>query len=170
MRESRWRKIRLKSAGNLLKAKKKGMSIAKADTEALLEFNKIKEIWKELALTEWARKQIDEAGPLMEETKVRARLRETTEAKKMMEAYGQPPLVSLEGVKEWMKTAEIGGLSDARAAGGRGTGAGGRVQNEAVFKQGKGRRHFHGLVRGKSGQLRGIENVYPRTDPKRPGG
>ena len=80
-----------------------------ADTEALLEFNKIKEIWKELALTEWARKQIDEAGPLMEETKVRARLRETTEAKKMMEAYGQPPLVSLEGVKEWMKTAEIGG-------------------------------------------------------------
>ena len=80
-----------------------------ADTEALLEFNKIKEIWKELALTEWAREQIDEAGPLMEETKVRARLRETTEARKMMEAYGQPPLVSLEGVKEGMKTAEIGG-------------------------------------------------------------
>ena len=80
-----------------------------ANTEALLEFNKIKEIWKELALTEWARKQIDEAGPLMEETKVRARLRETTEAKKMMEVYGQPPLVSLEGVKEWMKTAKIGG-------------------------------------------------------------
>lgn len=80
-----------------------------ADTEALLEFNKIKEIWKELALTEWARKQIDEAVPLMEETKVRARLRETTEAKKMMEVYGQPPLVSLEGVKEWMKTAKIGG-------------------------------------------------------------
>ena len=80
-----------------------------ADTEALLEFNKIKEIWKELALTEWARKQIDEAVPLMEETKVWARLRETTEAKKMMEVYGQPPLVSLEGVKEWMKTAKIGG-------------------------------------------------------------
>ena len=80
-----------------------------ADTEALLEYNKIKEIWKELALTEWARKQIDEAVPLMEETKVRARLRETTEAKKMMEVYGQPPLVSLEGVKEWMKTAKIGG-------------------------------------------------------------
>lgn len=80
-----------------------------ADTEAVLEFNKIKEIWKELALTEWAREQIDEAGPLMEETKVRARLRETTEAKKMMEVYGQPPLVSLEGVKEWMKTAKIGG-------------------------------------------------------------
>lgn len=36
-----------------------------ADTEAVLEFNKIKEIWKELALTEWAREQIDEAGPLM---------------------------------------------------------------------------------------------------------
>lgn len=80
-----------------------------ADTEAVLEFNKIKEIWKELALTEQAREEIDEAGPLMEETKVRARLRETTEAKKMMEAYGQPPLVSLEGMKEWMKTAKIGG-------------------------------------------------------------
>lgn len=80
-----------------------------ADTEAVLEFNKIKEIWKELALTERAREEIDEAGPLMEETKVRARLRETTEAKKMMETYGQPPLVSLEGVKEWMKTAKIGG-------------------------------------------------------------
>lgn len=80
-----------------------------ADTEAVLEFNKIKELWKELALTERAREEIDEAGPLMEETKVRARLRETTEAKKMMEAYGQPPLVSLDGVKEWMKTAKIGG-------------------------------------------------------------
>ena len=88
-----------------------------ADTEALLEFNKIKEIWKELALTEWARKQIDEAGPLMEETKVRARLRETTEAKKMMEAYGQPPLVSLEGVKEWMKTAESGCLTPEQLEG-----------------------------------------------------
>ena len=72
-------------------------------------YKRQKEIWKELALTEWARKQIDEAVPLMEETKVRARLRETTEAKKMMEVYGQPPLVSLEGVKEWMKTAKIGG-------------------------------------------------------------
>ena len=80
-----------------------------ADTEALLEFNKIKEIWKELALTEWARKQIDEAVPLMEETKVRARLRETTEAKKMMEVYGQPPPVSLEGGKGGPFLSKIGG-------------------------------------------------------------
>lgn len=49
-----------------LKSEEKRRALQMADTEALLEFNKIKEIWKELALTEWARKQIDEAGPLME--------------------------------------------------------------------------------------------------------
>ena len=38
-----------------LKSEEKRRASQMADTEALLEFNKIKEIWKELALTEWAR-------------------------------------------------------------------------------------------------------------------
>ena len=36
-------------------------------TEKILEFDRIKENWKELALTEWARKEIEETLPCLSE-------------------------------------------------------------------------------------------------------
>lgn len=78
-------------------------------TEAILEFDKIKERWKALALTDYAKEKIEKTEPFLSENEVIARLRETTEAKAMIEAYGQPPLVSFNGIREWLNLAEAGG-------------------------------------------------------------
>lgn len=76
--------------------------------ETILEFNKIKEIWKGYAMTDGAKEAIEGAAPMLSESQVLARLRETTEARDMIQRSGQPPLVSLNGIREWMKLAEIG--------------------------------------------------------------
>ena len=77
-------------------------------TEKILEFDKVKEIWRGLALTDSARKKIEETVPLLSEGELLARQRETTEAKMMMEEMGTPPLSTLEGVRELMAVAERG--------------------------------------------------------------
>ena len=75
--------------------------------ETILEFNKIKEIWKGYAMTDGAKEAIEGAAPMLSESQVLARLRETTEARDMIQRSGQPPLVSLSGIREWMRLAEI---------------------------------------------------------------
>lgn len=81
--------------------------------ETILEFNKIKEIWKGYAMTDGAKEAIEGAAPMLSESQVLARLRETTEARDMIQRSGQPPLVSLSGIREWMRLAEIGGCLTA---------------------------------------------------------
>ena len=81
--------------------------------ETILEFNKIKEIWKGYAMTDGAKEAIEGAAPMLSESQVLARLRETTEARDMIQRSGQPPLVSLSGIREWMLLAEIGGCLTA---------------------------------------------------------
>lgn len=77
-------------------------------TERILEFDKIKEIWSALALTDSAKREIRETTPVLSEVELRARLRETTEARTMMEEMGTPPLSAMEGVRELMNVAERG--------------------------------------------------------------
>ena len=81
--------------------------------ETILEFNKKKEIWKGYAMTDGAKEAIEGAAPMLSESQVLARLRETTEARDMIQRSGQPPLVSLSGIREWMRLAEIGGCLTA---------------------------------------------------------
>ncbi len=76
--------------------------------EKTLEFDKIKEIWAEYALTKSAKKQIAEAGPYLEERKLMAALRETTQSRKVLELLGTPPMVSLEGLEEIITIAQKG--------------------------------------------------------------
>ena len=83
--------------------------------ETILEFNKIKEIWKGYAMTDGAKEAIEGAAPMLSESQVLARLRETTEARDMIQRSGQPPLVSLSGIREWMRLAEIGGTRPSGA-------------------------------------------------------
>lgn len=66
--------------------------------ERILEFDKIKEQWAAFALTEAAKQKIAGAEPLLDEIKLKKELRETTEARTLLDKYGNPPLVSLEGV------------------------------------------------------------------------
>ena len=77
-------------------------------TEKIWEFDKIKEIWSALALTDSAKREIRETTPVLSEVELRARLRETTGARTMMEEMGTPPLSAMEGVRELMNVAERG--------------------------------------------------------------
>ncbi len=73
-----------------------------------IEFDKIKEIWMELALTEWAKEKIKNTAPYMSENELLAKLRDTTEARQLIENVGRPPLVSLEGIEEMINSADKG--------------------------------------------------------------
>lgn len=77
-------------------------------TEKLLEFDKVKKLWADCALTEYARQSIEDARPVLAETELAARMRETGEARQMLELCGTPPLVSLEGIRELLAAAEKG--------------------------------------------------------------
>ncbi len=77
--------------------------------EHILEFDKIKEKWMEFAYTEWAKEEIKKTIPIMDESKLLARQRETSEARILLEKGGTPPLVSLEGIEELIEIAEKGG-------------------------------------------------------------
>ncbi len=77
-------------------------------TEKLLEFDKIKQIWAEYALTDTAKRQIAETEPFLEEAKLLANLRETTQSRQLLELCGTPPLVSLQGLAEVILIAQKG--------------------------------------------------------------
>lgn len=77
-------------------------------TEISLEFDKIKVKWAECALTEAARKAIWDTRLILSETELTARLRETTESRRMLDKCGTPPLVSLEGMGEILDAARKG--------------------------------------------------------------
>lgn len=77
--------------------------------EHILEFDKVKEKWMEFAYTEWAKEEIKKTIPIMDESKLLARQRETSEARILLEKGGTPPLVSLEGIEELIEIAEKGG-------------------------------------------------------------
>ena len=78
-------------------------------TDKVLEFDKIKEKWIGLALTEWAKEKIKDTVPSMSENELIARQRETSEARELLEKSGNPPLVSLRGIRECIQTAAKGG-------------------------------------------------------------
>ena len=74
--------------------------------EQILEFDKIKNIWTTFALTDVAKKQIEEMRPTLDETELTMWQRQTTEAKLMMEKCGAPPLTSCAGMREILAAAE----------------------------------------------------------------
>ena len=75
----------------------------------MLEFDKIVMQLEELAYTDGAKQKIKEICPSLLETEVKAMLRATSEARLMLEKCGTPPMVSSEGIRELVITAEKGG-------------------------------------------------------------
>ncbi|MBO5145471.1 MAG: DNA mismatch repair protein MutS [Lachnospiraceae bacterium] len=78
-------------------------------TETILEFDKIKQLWESLALTKWAKQEIADVQPCMNEARLQAMLKDTAEAKAMLEKCGNPPLSAMEGILELIATAQKGG-------------------------------------------------------------
>lgn len=76
--------------------------------EQVLELDQIKKMWMDLTLTEGARCKIAETQPYLEEGELLSRLRETTQARVLIEKGGNPPLVSLNGIKDLILAAQKG--------------------------------------------------------------
>ena len=82
-------------------------------TEQILEMDKIKQRWSDLALTDWAKEEIRNTVPYLSQAELNVKQAETTEARKLLEQGGNPPLVSLAGLQEWTTIAEKGGCLTA---------------------------------------------------------
>ena len=76
--------------------------------EKILEFDKIKQIWLEFAITDKAKKMIESVTPILSERELNYRLRETEEARQLLEICGNPPLISLSGMEEILMAASKG--------------------------------------------------------------
>lgn len=78
-----------------------------------LEFDKIKEQLKDLCLTKQAKDVADGLAPFLAEGEALHALKETTEARSLLDQMGMPPLVALEGIDKLLHTAEQGGCLTA---------------------------------------------------------
>lgn len=78
------------------------------ETEKIIEFEKIKQLWLTFAKTDNARAQIRQIQPYLSETELTARLRETGEGKELIEKCGNPPVTALNGVNEITEIAKKG--------------------------------------------------------------
>lgn len=76
--------------------------------ERQIEFDKIKEIWSELAITDSAKEQIKEAGLYFRESELRQRIKDTTDARILLEKLGTPPLQNVTEMKEVFSIVEKG--------------------------------------------------------------
>lgn len=71
----------------------------------MLEFDKIIEQLEALAYTQKAKQQIRNLSPSLSESEVKANLRNTTEARIMLEKCGTPPATALEGTAQLIEIA-----------------------------------------------------------------
>lgn len=76
--------------------------------EKQIEFDKIKEQWKALAVTDRAKELIDGVTCYLAEGELRKQLRDTTNSKILLERLGMPPLQNVAEVKETLLIAEKG--------------------------------------------------------------
>ncbi len=73
--------------------------------DKVLEFDKVKIRWKELAVTEHAHEQIDRASFILAELELKRALKDTTDARELIEKLGTPPLQNVTEIKEVMEAA-----------------------------------------------------------------
>lgn len=76
--------------------------------EKQIEFDKIKEIWINLAVTQAAKEQIQETAFCLSERELRKQLKDTTDSRKLIEKLGTPPLQSVTEIKDILQAAEKG--------------------------------------------------------------
>ena len=82
--------------------------------EKQIEFDKIKEKWMELAITDQAKDQIRNISFYLSELELRKRLKDTTDSRNMMENLGAPPLQNVSEIREILVNAEKGGCLTPR--------------------------------------------------------
>lgn len=78
------------------------------NTESQIEFNKVKDIWSELASTDYAKEQIKKADIILSERELRKALQDTTDSRELIEKLGNPPLQNVTEIREILTIAETG--------------------------------------------------------------
>lgn len=78
------------------------------NVEKLIEFDKVKKIWENLAVTKWAKEKIREISFCLNESDLRKQLRDTTDSRNLIEMLGMPPLQNLTEIKNILMVAEKG--------------------------------------------------------------
>lgn len=76
--------------------------------EKQIEFDKIKELWKNLTVTDEAKTMVDQTACYMSEGALRKQLRDTTDSRFLIERLGTPPLQNVAEAKEILTVAEKG--------------------------------------------------------------
>lgn len=76
--------------------------------ERQIEFDKVKEVWSDFAITDRAKERIRDAAAYFSEKELKKQLRDTTDARFLIEKLGTPPLQSITEIKEVILTAEKG--------------------------------------------------------------
>lgn len=72
----------------------------------MLEFDRVKDKWKELAKTKYTLDLIENRQHILDETELRRELKDTTDAKRFIEDCGTPPLTAIDEGKEIIFQAE----------------------------------------------------------------
>ena len=78
------------------------------NTESQIEFNKVKNIWSELASTDYAKEQIKKADIILSERELRKAIQDTTDSRELIEKLGNPPLQNVTEIREILTIAETG--------------------------------------------------------------
>lgn len=73
-----------------------------------IEFDKIKEQWMALAMTDDAKRKIGDMYIYLSEAELRKALRDTSDARKLIETLGAPPLQNVAEIREILTAAEKG--------------------------------------------------------------
>ena len=76
--------------------------------ESQIEFDKIKELWANLAVTEASRDKIRNASFFLSESELRKQIKDTTNSRKLMECFGAPPLQNAEEIREILMISQTG--------------------------------------------------------------
>lgn len=80
----------------------------KMNIDKHIEFDKIKELWKNLAFTDKAKEVIEMTECYLSESELRKQLRDTTNSRAFIEKSGTPPLQNVAEAKEILTIAEKG--------------------------------------------------------------
>lgn len=78
------------------------------DIEKQIEFDKIREKWMELAVTEKAKEMIKGLSFYLSESELKKQLKDTTDGRDLIEKLGMPPLPDVQEIKESIAAAEKG--------------------------------------------------------------
>lgn len=76
--------------------------------ENQIEFSRVKEIWSDYAVTAKAKTDIRDRWIILDESKLRRELKDTTDAKELIEKLGNPPLQDVSEILEILEVAEKG--------------------------------------------------------------